>query len=480
MTSCLLPLLFLLAAAAATREPAGLKIRITDRGLELLKSETLKFVEEELSNISIPDMGGSQGRFTYNITNVKIVDLNLTHTDLQFVPNAGLLLDIQNASITLTFHRQVLYWVFSDTGYINASAEGVNINTVVNLVGDDEGRLRINNITCGANISKMKAQFSGTLGRVYHLLAGFLTSAMRFALNRRICPALEHAALVHINSMLQSFPVRSEVDSYIGIDYSLLRDPVVTSRSLDLSFRGMVFGLQNQNLTLVNGAVEPQFSHLDRMIYLALSEFFFDSGLFSYFQAGIFHTRITSEKMPRNLEMLLRTTYFGSLMMNPALANSPFVLEISASSAPKTTIRTSGATVAVTALVQVMALPRSQPAVQLSSMTMETRFNAKFTMKGKRLAMHADLRRFKIFSNKSALESLALIPLQTPLKTMLQVSVVPLINNFTKRGVRLPLPDHLDFVEDVVEYHNGFIMIGANLQPSGGLLEAQPTTEPAL
>lgn len=52
----------------------------------------------------------------------------------------------------------------SDTGYINASAEGVNINTVVNLVGDDEGRLRINNITCGANISKMKAQFSGTLG----------------------------------------------------------------------------------------------------------------------------------------------------------------------------------------------------------------------------------------------------------------------------------------------------------------------------
>lgn len=43
--------------------------------------------------------------------------------------------------------------------------------------------------------------------------------------------------MVHINSMLQTFPVRSEVDSYIGIDYSLLQDPVVTNRSLDLSFR---------------------------------------------------------------------------------------------------------------------------------------------------------------------------------------------------------------------------------------------------
>lgn len=51
-----------------------------------------------------------------------------------------------------------------DTGNINASADGVNINTVLNLMRDDEGRLKINNITCDAKISKMRARFSGTLG----------------------------------------------------------------------------------------------------------------------------------------------------------------------------------------------------------------------------------------------------------------------------------------------------------------------------
>lgn len=50
-----------------------------------------------------------------------------------------------------------------DRGYINASAEGVNINTALNLIRDDEGRLKINNITCDAKISKMRAKFSGTL-----------------------------------------------------------------------------------------------------------------------------------------------------------------------------------------------------------------------------------------------------------------------------------------------------------------------------
>lgn len=33
-----------------------------------VKSETLKFVEEELSNISMPEMEGKEGRFHYNIT----------------------------------------------------------------------------------------------------------------------------------------------------------------------------------------------------------------------------------------------------------------------------------------------------------------------------------------------------------------------------------------------------------------------------
>ncbi|XP_041813322.1 phospholipid transfer protein [Chelmon rostratus] len=475
MTSCLLSLLFLFPFASSTMaalEPAGCKIRITDRGLEMLKFETQKFVEEELSNISMPEMKGKEGRFQYTITNVKITELNLTHAELQFIPDVGLLFDVQNSSISLSFHRRILYWFFYDTGNINASAEGVNINTVLNLIRDDEGRLKINNITCDAKISKMKAQFSGTLGRVYDFLASFLTTGMRFLLNQQICPALNHAALVHVNSMLETIPVRTEVDQFIGIDYSLIDDPVVTSRSLDMHFRGMFFDLSNPNDTLVNYAVDPVIREYDRMVYLALSEFFFDSGMFSYYRAGIFQTHIVNEKMPKDLEMLLRTTYFGAIMMlNPALVDAPLSLQIAVNSPPKTSIKTSGATVVMTAIVKVMVLPPGQPPVQLSSMTMETKFNAKVSMKGKRLAVHADLRRFKIFSNQSALESLALIPLQAPLKTMLQMSVVPLINNWTKRGVRIPLADGMDFIEEVVEYHNGFIVIGANLHFSKGLRE---------
>uniref|UniRef100_A0AAR2M0L1 Phospholipid transfer protein n=1 Tax=Pygocentrus nattereri TaxID=42514 RepID=A0AAR2M0L1_PYGNA len=409
-----------------------------------VKYETQKFVEQELGNITMPEMHGKEGRFQYSITDVKITELNLT---------ADLIYDVELSSS------------YYDEGPINASAEGVNIHTALDLAKDEFGRLKISNVTCGASIAKMRAKFGGTLGRVYDFVATFLTTGMRFILNQQICPSLNHAALVLINQLLETIPVRAEVDKYVGIDYSLLSDPVVTGTSLDMDFRGMFYDLQNEKDTLVNYAVNPVVREYDRMIYLALSEYFFDSGLYSYFKGGVFRMHISNDRMPKDLEMLLRTTYFGAIMMlNPALMEAPISLELEVTSAPTSTIKTSGASVAVHSGVRVLALPPGKAPVQLSSMTM-------VSMRGKRLSIHLDLRRFKIFSNQSALESLALIPLQAPLKTMLQITVVPLINNYTKRGVRIPLPDGIDFIEEVVEYHNGYIIVGANLHFRSGLKE---------
>ncbi|XP_056461552.1 phospholipid transfer protein-like [Gadus chalcogrammus] len=465
------PLLLLVTMVTCNRpEPAGVRIRITDKGLEMLKYETQKFVEEELSNISMPEMKGKEGRFQYTITDIKVMELNMTQAELLFQPELGLLFQVKDSSITLSFKRQILYWFFFDKGTINASAEGVDIHTALRFVRDDLGRLKISNITCDANIAKMRAEFSGTLGRVYDFLASFITTGMRYLLNNQICPALNDAAFGHINTMLSTIPVRSEVDYYVGIDYSLLSDPVFTSRGMDMHFRGMFYELANQNVSLENTAVAPMIQENDRMVYLALSEFFFDSGMFSYYKAGIFQMHIAHDRMSKDMLMMLRTTFFGTIMMlNPALMEAPLSLQLEVTAPPKTSIRTSGATVAVTAIVNVMVLPPGKPPVQLTSMTMEAKFNAKVSMKGKRLSVQADLRRFKIFSNQSALESIALIPLQGPLKTMLQISMVPLINNWTKRGVRIPLADGMDFVEEVVEYHNGYIVIGANLHFSRGL-----------
>uniref|UniRef100_A0ABI8A0U5 Lipid-binding serum glycoprotein C-terminal domain-containing protein n=1 Tax=Felis catus TaxID=9685 RepID=A0ABI8A0U5_FELCA len=376
--------LFLALLAGAQAELPGCKIRITSKALELVKQEGLRFLEQELETITIPDLRGKEGYFYYNISE-----------------------------------------------------------------------------------------------KVYEFLSTFITSGMRFLLNQQICPVLYHAGMVLLNSLLDTVPVRSNVDELVGIDYSLLKDPAASASNLDMDFRGAFFPLAEGNWSLPNRAVEPQLREEERMVYVAFSEFFFDSAMESYFRAGALKLSLVGDKVPHDLDMLLRATYFGSIvLLSPAVIDSPLKLELRVLAPPRCTIKPSGTTVSVTASVTIALVPSDQPEVQLSSMIMDTRLSAKVALRGKALRVQLDLRRFRIYSNQSALESLALIPLQTPLKTMLQIGVMPMLNERMWRGVQIPLPEGINFVREVVTNHAGFLTIGADLHFAKGLREVIEKNRP--
>ncbi|XP_072259895.1 phospholipid transfer protein [Pyxicephalus adspersus] len=459
-------------ASKSSSQNPGCRIRITSKGLQFVKQEGLKFVEQELENITIPDLNGTDGRFSYSINNVRVTNLKLSQSELAFQPHRQLSLDISNASIGLNFQRKLLYWLFYDVGTINASAEGVSIKTELDLSQDTKGRLKISNMSCEATISKMQAGFSGTLKRVYDFLATFITTGMRFLINQQICPALRHAGLVLLNSLLNTIPVKNPVDDYIGIDYSLLSDPIVSENSMDMDFKGMFYSLNSENDTIPNTSPALHIKQEERMVYIALSEYFFDSAMYAYYKSGVLSLELANEQVPKDLEVLLRTSYFGSLMlMDPSVADAPMKLELRVSTAPRFTIKPTGTSVSVNAILNIYLIPADQPPVQLSSMTMESRLNARVTLKKTTLQVLLDLKRFRIYSNKSALESLALIPMQNPLKTLLQLTVMPILNERTKRGVSIPLPEGLDFTRETTSHHAGFILIGGDLHFSKSLRE---------
>ncbi|KAM8996237.1 phospholipid transfer protein isoform 1-T2 [Ara ararauna] len=484
-------LLFLLPwLVTASHSPPGCKIRITSKGLDLVKQEGLRFVEQELQNITVSDLHGKEGQFHYNISQVKVMDLQLALSDLHFQPQQHLVFNINNASISLRFRRQLLYWFFYDIGSVNASADGVHIHTVLQLAKDEAGRLKISNITCNASIARMHAGFSGTLRKVYEFLSTFIVTGMRFLLSQQICPSLEHASLVLLNSVLDTVPVRNYVDEHIGIDYSLLRDPAVSTDTLDLDFKGMFFPRVRENQELENHAVEPVIKETERMVYVAFSEYFFDSAMHSYFQAGVLAIELQGEKVPKDLEVLLRATFFGTIFMLSPTVDAPLRLVLQVSAPPRCIIKPSGTSVSVSAFLNISLVPPGHPAVQLSSMAMETKLSARVYLQGKALRVQLDLRRFRIYSKQSALESLALFSLQAPLKTLLQLTIMPIINERTKKGVQIPLPEGMDFTKEVVTNHAGFLTVGADLHFSKELREviekyrpvptatARPSSEP--
>ncbi|XP_038658815.1 phospholipid transfer protein isoform X2 [Scyliorhinus canicula] len=448
-------LLLITLNTAVTIKPAC-RIRITEQGLRLIRSEGLRFVAEELENIAIADLSGKEGPFHYSITGVKITDLDLSTASLNFSPEAGLQFEVKNSSIHITFQRNMLYWLIQDVGQINASAHGADIWTVLNLSKSQSGQLKISKLSCTASIARMHAEFTGSFSGFYEVFSSFLTTGLRFLINQQICPALQHSSLVLLNSLLETVPVRTPVDQYVGIDYSLLSDPDVQSDWMDMEFKGMFYPLGNENDTLLNTAIVPLLKGKERMVYFSVSEYFFDSAMYSYYKAGVLKTEIPEKKMSVDLAYLLRTTFFGAIILltpTSSAKEAPLLLDLEVTSAPRCTIKPSGITVSVSALMNVILLPPNAKPVMLSSIIMESRLNAKVSLKGKKLAIKLDLKRFRMYSSKSTLESLALIPLQTPVKALLQFTVMPIINERTLEGVQIPLPEGIDFINETMKNH---------------------------
>uniref|UniRef100_A0A8W4FFD2 Lipid-binding serum glycoprotein C-terminal domain-containing protein n=1 Tax=Sus scrofa TaxID=9823 RepID=A0A8W4FFD2_PIG len=287
--------------------------------------------------------------------------------------------------------------------------------------------------------------------KVYEFLSTFITSGRHFLLNQEICSVLYYAGTVLLNSLLDTVPVHGAVDELVGIDYSLLKDPVASTSNLDMEFQGAFYPLAEGNWSLPNQEVEPQLQKEERMVYAAFSEFF-DSAMDSYFRAGALQLLLVGDKMTHDLDMLLRATYFGSLvLLSPAVIDSPLKLQLQVMAPPCCTIRPSGTTISVTTSVTIALVPPGQPEVQLSSMTMDAGLSAKMALWGKALRTQLDLRRFRIYSNQSA-----------PLKTMLQIGVMPMLNDRTWQGVQISLPEGINFVRKVVTNNRGLLTIRNN------------------
>lgn len=116
--------------------------------------------------------------------------------------------------------------------------------------------------------------------------------------------------------------------------------------------QGMFFPWARESQELENHAVEPVIKETERMVYVAFSEYFFDSAMHAYFQAGVLAIELQGEKVssagmrrcwdgavqgaaplgltaaaclllgglfslqvPKDLEVLLRATFFGTIFM---------------------------------------------------------------------------------------------------------------------------------------------------------------------
>uniref|UniRef100_A0A3P8SKC2 Lipid-binding serum glycoprotein C-terminal domain-containing protein n=1 Tax=Amphiprion percula TaxID=161767 RepID=A0A3P8SKC2_AMPPE len=293
-------------------DPTGVKIRITNQALNMLRNQAQAIVQERLLNQPFD-------RFQRSICTI----------------------DSQHA------------------GAKEFVAQGVSANMELSLIRTQQGRLAVAMPTCEASIERMTL-LPGTL-------LNLLTGCLHHLFNFLFCPLVQRFTIPYVNQMLETIPMRAAVFPGFGIsiDYSLTRDVQVTANSLDMSFNGLVFR-EGENIPAPNPAVEPVFTQNNLMAYVGVSEFVFNSAAVAFYNAGILGKKfetITSKAAKRYLR-------FRQFFSQPWRMKAPLAAAVELTEPPRISItQRQGVTVNLRVRVSAASVPANREPKVITSVS---------------------------------------------------------------------------------------------------------------
>ncbi|KTF97467.1 hypothetical protein cypCar_00023354, partial [Cyprinus carpio] len=162
---CVLVLLNLVSVATGTN--AGVKVRLTQKGLEYGRQIGIASIQQKLRTIKVPDISGTEkvdpiGKVQYSFTGMQIVNLGLPKSALVLVPDTGVMLSIGNAYINLHGNWRVKYLrIIKDSGSFDLAVSELTISTTVAVMSDDTGRPTVSMTNCAATVGSVNVKFHG-------------------------------------------------------------------------------------------------------------------------------------------------------------------------------------------------------------------------------------------------------------------------------------------------------------------------------
>ncbi|KAA0721459.1 BPI fold-containing family C protein [Triplophysa tibetana] len=294
---CVLALLALVPVSTATNP--GVKVKLTQKGLDYGRQLGVATLQQKFRTISIPDQSGKGksfiGKVEYSLKGIRIVNLQLPTSTVGLVSGNGVRLSIDNANIKAQGNWRVKYRRFiKASGSFDLTVSGVTISVNIAVNNDNRGRPSVSMTSCTANLRDVNVRFSGRLSWLYNLFRSFIERPIRNSLRAQICP-LVAKSIPDINAELATLNVVAKVDNYLEIDYSMLGSPLISSESIELGLKGVFYNIRQRNEPPFSAKPFSLPSQNTNMLYIGLSAFTVNSAAFAYHNAGAFSFDITDD-----------------------------------------------------------------------------------------------------------------------------------------------------------------------------------------
>ncbi|XP_056604126.1 bactericidal permeability-increasing protein-like [Triplophysa dalaica] len=484
---CVLALLALVPVSTATNP--GVKVKLTQKGLDYGRQLGVATLQQKLRTISIPDQSGKGrifiGKVEYSVTGIRIVNLQLPTSTVGLVSGTGVRLSIDNANIKAQGNWRAKYlWFIKASGSFDLTVSGVTISVNIAVNNDNRGRPSVSMTSSTANLRDVNVRFTGRLSWFYNLFRSYIERPIRKALQAQICP-LVAKSIPDINAELATLNVVAKVDNYVEFDYSMLGSPIISSESIELGLKGVFYNIGQRN--------EPPFSAKpfslpslnSKMLYIRLSAFTVNSAAFAYHNAGAFSFDITDDLLgglfasrranSPDSDFHLNTKTFEASIPQVAklFPGLKMKLLVKTVKAPIITFEPNNVTVQISSTVMADVIHQNNTLSPLFMLNLEASASPQVNIDGLNLKASVTLNRIQLSLNKSYVGKFedpsrqASSQFDNIVKTILELTVIPKVNVHLQNGFPLPALGKIKLVNPQLVVMKDYLLVGTDGQYLG-------------
>uniref|UniRef100_A0A8C7YA10 Bactericidal permeability-increasing protein n=1 Tax=Oryzias sinensis TaxID=183150 RepID=A0A8C7YA10_9TELE len=447
-----LPLVALIAAAFSANP--GVKIRLTQKGLEYGRQLGVASLLEKLKTAQIPDFSGKErvspiGKVQYSLTNIHIVNLGLPQSSINLVPGSGVQLSISNAFINLRGNWRVKYLrIIKDSGSLDVNVNGLSISQTIAIKSDATGKPEASSAACSASVSSAKVKFHGGASWLYNLFSKFIDKALRKALEKQMCP-LVAKSIADLNPRLKTLNVLAKVDKYAEIEYSMVSSPQISQPAIDLNLKGEFYNIGRHQEAPFPAPAFSLPAQSSNMIYIALSSFTPNSAGFVYNNAGVLSMYVTDDMIAQR---------FPNLMMK---------MLVKADKNPVVKFQPNVMTVDATATATAYAIQPNGTLSPLFVLNVDSSVSSQMSVSDLKLASRITLNKMSLSLGTSYVGDFKVNSLDNILQVILKLVVIPTVNVQLSKGYPLPALGKMKLVNTQLQIMQDYLMIGTDVQFTG-------------
>ncbi|XP_068120225.1 bactericidal permeability-increasing protein-like isoform X2 [Hyperolius riggenbachi] len=426
-------------------------------------------LEQELMSINFPEYSGSYdlflGSVDYDFSGMEITGIDLNSSQISFVPNAGLKFSIDQASITVQGNWEAEYLFISDSGDFVLTVSGISISVGLSLGSDEDGRPTVFPSDCSAYIENMDVYFSDTIDWLINLFDDEISESLRETMESQICPQICNAVENQVESALQNLAVTAKLNDVVAIDFSLIAPPAVSPDSVDMDMKGEIFGIHHNSTPPFSPQPMSLPDDQNWMIYIAVSEFLFNSAGFAYQSSGMLVFNVTDDMIPKGSPVRLNTSSFGIMIpqLNKMYPNMLMKLMLTSPSAPSLNIAPGNVSLAPVLEVQAYAILPNSSLAPLFLLKLTTDIFAEVYVNSSQIVGNLKLDRVQIELEHSDIGSFSVTMMESAMNVFISSSVLPKVNEFLRKGYPLPTLHNVTLENVVLKLYQHYLVLGVDV-----------------